>query len=251
MRIGINPSALYGMPNPKDAFGDMAKRGYHEFELWHVEPQVVSALAAAMKQQDMRLSAFCTRCFELTAPARRAEYLEGLRSALVDAAVLGARALITQVGADTGADRAIQHESIVQGIRASVPLLEAAGVTLLVEPLNIVKDHPGYYLWDSNEAFSLIREVDSPNVKVLYDVYHQLHMQEPVAERIQENLPLIGHFHVAGWPARDDRLFEGFDHTALFRMIEKLPYKGLVGLELFPRAGKLQELYGRLEAYRS
>ena len=250
MRIGINPFALYGIPNPVDAFADMEKRGYHDFELWHIEPQAVPALAEAMNRHDMRLSTFCTRSFELTTPTRRNEYLEGLRSALADAAVLGARALITQVGADTGADRALQHESIVQGIRASVPLLEAAGVTLLVEPLNIVKDHVGYYLWDSNEAFSIIREVGSPFVKVLYDVYHQLHMQEPVMERIQENLPLIGHFHVAGWPARDDRLFEGYNHAALFRLIETLPYEGLVGLELFPRAGTLPELYDQLEAYR-
>ena len=250
MRIGINPFALYGVPNPTDAFADMAKHGYHDFELWQIEPQVIASLKAAMNQHDMRISTFCTRYFDLTDPSRRTTYLEGLRSAIADATLLGAKSLLTQVGPDTGADRALQHESIVQGLRASIPLLEDAGMTLLVEPLNIVKDHVGYYLWDSNEAFAIIREADSPCMRVLYDVYHQLHMQEPVVERIQENLPLIGHFHVAGWPDRDDRLFEGYDHTELFRLIENLPYEGLVGLELFPREDRLPILFDQLEAFR-
>jgi hydroxypyruvate isomerase len=216
-----------------------------------VEPQVVPQLAAEMKKHGMRLSAFCTRCFDLTDPSRRDAYLEGLRSALTDAETLGATALITQVGMDTGADRTIQHQSIVDGLNASVPLLEAAGVTLLVEPLNIVKDHVGYYLWDSDEAFDLIRQVGSPCVKVLFDVYHQLHMGEPVEDRIRVNLPLIGHVHVAGWPDRDDRLFETHSHDALFRLFDSLGYAGLVGLELFPRPGSLQTLLDGLEAYRT
>ena len=251
MRIGLNPNALYGVANPADAFADMAARGYQDFELWHVAPQAVPQLSAAMKTHGMRLSAFCTRCFDLTDPSRRDAYLEGLRSALADASTLGATALITQVGMDTGADRAIQHQSIIDGLNASVPLLEAVGVTLLVEPLNIVKDHVGYYLWDSNEAFDIIRQVGSPCVKVLFDVYHQLHMQEPVEERIRVNLPWMGHVHVAGWPARDDRLFETYSHDALFRLLDSLGYAGLVGLELFPRPDTLQPLLNRLEVYRS
>lgn len=251
MRIGLNPNALYGVSNPADAFADMAARGYRDFELWHVDPRSIPQLVADMRQYDMHLFTFCTRNFDLTDPSRRDAYLVDLRLALSDAKTLGVRHLLTQVGMDTGSDRASQHRSIVDGLLACVPLLEEAGVTLLVEPLNIVKDHVGYYLWDSNEAFDIIRQVGSSCVKVLFDVYHQLHMQEPVEERIRDNLPLIGHIHVAGWPARDDRLFETFSHDPLFRLLDALGYTGLVGLELFPRPGSLQPLLDGLEAYRT
>lgn len=118
-------------------------------------------------------------------------------------------------------------------------------MTLLVEPLNIVKDHVGYYLWDSNEAFSIIREVDAPCMKVLYDVYHRLHMQEPVTERIQENLDLIGHFHAAGWPDRDDRLFEGYDHTEpVFITKNGQGDLAVMSIEAY------EALYGRIDLYR-
>lgn len=249
MRLCVNPLTVYGVCEPAEAFSALAARGVHDFELWHVEPDAVSSLKHAMDDSGMRLAAFCTRAFELTDPERRKDYLDGLSSALADAARLDCRMLITQVGPDTGAPRTVQHESILAGLRACVPLLASAGVTLLVEPLNTVKDHPGYYLTDSLEAFDLIRAVDSPHVRVLYDVYHQLHMGEPVMERIRMHLPMIGHLHLAGLPLRDEKLFEGYDHTDLFRMLDDVGYAGLAGLELFPTPGSREPLFERLKPF--
>ena len=250
MRICINPLSLYGVRNPADAFDAMKAVDCRDFELWHVAPGEAGTLRTAMDAAGMRLHAFCTRAFDLTDPNRREAYLEGLRDALADAARLGCRRLITQVGQDTGMPRAAQHQSVLEGLSACVPLLEAAGVTLLVEPLNTVKDHPGYYLTDSQEAFDLIETVDSPCVRVLYDVYHQLHMGEPVMARIRDNLPLIGHIHLAGLPNRDERLFENYDHAPLFRMLDEIGYAGLAGLELFPSAGSLPGLFAELGTFR-
>ena len=249
MRLCINPLTVYGVRDPAEAFADMTARGIRDFELWQVDPDSVLPLKQAMDVSGMRLATFCTRAFDLTDPDRRTAYLDGLSSALADAARLDCRMLITQVGPDTGAPRATQHESILAGLRACVPLLAAAGATLLVEPLNTVKDHPGYYLTDSLEAFDLIQAVDSPHVRVLYDVYHQLHMGEPVMERIRTHLPLIGHIHLAGLPQRDERLFEGYDHTALFRMLDAIGYGGLAGLELFPSPGSRETLFERLKPF--
>ncbi len=249
MKLCINPLTVYGAREPAEAFSDMAARGFHDFELWHVDPGMIPSMKSAMDEAGMRLAAFCTRVFDLTDPERRAAYLEGLAAALADAASLGCRMLITQVGPDTGAPRSLQHESILAGLRACVPMLAAAGVTLLVEPLNTVKDHPGYYLTDSLEAFDLIEAVDSPHVRVLYDVYHQLHMGEPVMDRIRSHVPLIGHIHLAGLPQRDEKLFVGYDHTDLFRMLDKVGYRGLAGLELFPSPGSREALFEQLKPF--
>ena len=170
------------------------------------------------------------------------------RRALALAQELSCPALITQVGQDTGAPRAQQHAAILSGLRRAAPLLEAANVTLLVEPLNDVKDHKGYYLTDSLEGFALVEEAGSPRVRLLYDVYHQLHMGEDVLSRIEAHLPLIGHFHIAGFPDRDEKLFGGgFDYRALFALLRERSVQVPVGVELFPSdAAQTPELLAKL-----
>lgn len=246
MNISINTLSVYGAANPIEAFPDMIRRGLTGFEMWGVAPGTARSLRAAMDAAGTHLTCFCTREWNLTDPSARGTYLEGLRGALEDAAILRCPALITQVGSDTGADRVLQHQSILDGLRACVPMLEAAGVTLLVEPLNNVKDHKGYYLTDSNEGFDLIRAVGSPFVKLLFDIYHQLHMGEPVMDRIREGIRLIGHFHVAGFPARDEKIWEGFDYAPVFQMIDDLGFDGNVGMELFPSAGSAPAFLDKL-----
>ena len=137
---------------------------------------------------------------------------------------------------------------LVRDMARYAPLLEAANVTLLVEPLNDVKDHKGYYLTDSLEGFALVEEAGSPRVRLLYDVYHQLHMGEDVLSRIEAHLPLIGHFHIAGFPDRDEKLFGGgFDYRALFALLRERSVQVPVGVELFPSdAAQTPELLAKL-----
>lgn len=236
MRFSLNFPGLFPGLSPEDAFRIMQQYHFDTLETWMLQDADVPALRGAMETFGMKLSAFCPSFFILNDPARRNEYESALLKALRTADALGCPALITQVGQDTGAPREQQHESIVAGLRRMAPLLEKAGVTLLVEPLNDVKDHKGYYLTDSNEGFDIIREVNSPRVRLLYDVYHQLHMGEDVLSRVEENLPLIGHFHIAGFPDRDDRIFENFDYAQLFELLGKHNVQAPVGVELFPKS---------------
>ncbi len=79
---------------------------------------------------------------------------------------------------------------------------ERLGVTIVFEMLNGF-DHPDYAADRSRFGFELVRAVGSPHFKVLYDIYHMHRMGEEVTDDIVENLPLIGHLHLAGSPHRD------------------------------------------------
>ena len=249
MRFSVNTLCLFPGYSLEQALEQMLPLGYDTFELWSLSPEQPRQIQDCLRKSGAHLSAFCPSFFILNDPARREEYLRSLQEALETAKRLDCPGLITQVGQDTGAPRAAQHQSIVEGLRAAAPLLEQAGVTLLVEPLNDVKDHPGYYLTDSNEGFDIIRQVNSPNVRLLFDIYHQVHMGEDVLARIRDNLPLIGHFHVAGHPRRDDKLFENFDYDPVFRLIAESKVQAPVGLELFCPAEASLALLKRLGAY--
>jgi len=243
MKISVNLQAIFGNANIEESFIRMKKSGFHDFERWFVDPAEVDDLRLCTERHGMNMTTFCTRYFDLATSANRELYIEGLKGALKDARKLSCRGLITQVGNDSGIGREEQHESIVSGLKQCVPLLEESGVTLFMEPLNTVKDHPGYYLSSSDEAFDIAREVGSRNVKVLFDVYHQLHMGEDVLKQIADHIDLIGHFHIAGFPDRDEKLFERFNHIPLFELLKRIGYDGHIGLELFIKNGTSEDFF--------
>jgi hydroxypyruvate isomerase len=114
------------------------------------------------------------------------------------------------------------------------PLFEAFGVTLIVEPLNILCNHMGYYLASSYEAFGICAEVGSKNIKVLYDIYHQQITEGNLIPTIRKYFDLIGHFHVADVPGRNEPGTGEINYRNVFGAIEALGYDKYVGLEYSP-----------------
>lgn len=107
-------------------------------------------------------------------------------------------------------------------------------MTLVIEPLNELIDHPGYYLVRSEEAFQVIDEVGSPNVKVVYDIYHQQVSEGHVIANITANIDKIGHFHAAGNPGRHELDRGELHYPSIFRAIQETSFNGFVGLEYWP-----------------
>jgi len=221
--------------------------GAKAFEFWAWWNRDLDELKQAADKADLKIAAMCTKFVSLTDPAQRSEYREGLRQSLEAAAKLDCKILISQTGADTGAERALQHKSIVEGLRECIPLLENTGVILALEPLNTIINHKGYYLWQSSEAFEIIDEVNSPNIRILYDIYHQQVMEGNIVNTVTANIDKICHFHSAGLPDRAE-LHEGeLNYPFIFSKIDKAGYNGYIGLEYFPKQEPLGNLKKVLE----
>ena len=223
--------------------------GISSFEFWSWWDKDLDEMARLKAEYGMNAVTFCTKFISLTDSSKRDEYITGLKESIEAAKKLGCDMLITQVGnrLEGVADKR-QHESIVEGLKACAPLLEASGVTLLVEPLNTVKDHIGYYLDEPGEAFDIVREAASPNVKVLYDLYHQSMMGNLDLQSIAQNIDIIGHFHAAGTPLRNEISKGDTDYIEIFKHIQQAGYTGHVGLEYFPSDATktgLEEIYNK------
>lgn len=250
MRYSVNLRCLFPEASFAEALALTKKHGYGLVEDWTLNREEVPERAKLLREMDMGFSAFCPAYFVLNDLSCHDRYEASLREAIEDAKALNCPAIITQVGNDTGAPREEQHRAIVTGLRRMAPLLEAADVTLLVEPLNDVRDHIGYYLTDSNEGFDIVREAASKKIRLLFDVYHQVHMGEDVLSRIEQNIDLIAHFHIAGNPNRDHRLFDGFDYAPVLNLIRETGTSAPVGLELFPpNRAEAEKVLERLKEY--
>ena len=106
--------------------------------------------------------------------------------------------------------------------------IKEAGITLVLEPIS------GGYFRDSAEPFAILDEVGSPNVKLLYDIFHYQIMEGNIVETIRANIDKIGHFHAACVPGRNEITKGELDYRFIFREIEKAGYKGYVGMEYLP-----------------
>jgi hydroxypyruvate isomerase len=137
--------------------------------------------------------------------------------------------------------------SVLDGLKETVELAENAGITLLLEPLNITYDHPGYWLTSSDKAAEICRELGSERVKMLFDCYHMQIMEGDLIKHIERNIDCIGHFHLAGVPGRNE-LYKGeINYPFVIKRIEGLGYKGIFGLEYMPSIDDEQSLHETLK----
>jgi hydroxypyruvate isomerase len=126
---------------------------------------------------------------------------------------------------------------------------EEAGVTLVLELLNSKVDHADYQCDRTAWGVEVCKAVNSPRVKLLYDIYHMQIMEGDVIRTIKDNIAYIGHFHTAGNPGRHE-LDENQElyYPAIARAIAATGYEGYIGQELMPVGDALAALEAAYKA---
>lgn len=234
MRFDVPVPCFFGADDFCDAIRKIGRLGFDAAETYSWQGLDFDSVRAACEESGVELVSICTSFFNMTEPACRKEWLENLEKSCEAACRLGAGKLITQVGNDTGRERAFQHESIVCALREAKPILEEYGRTLMLEPLNVLIDHKGYYLVSSSEAFDIVDEADCGFVKVVYDIYHQQISEGNIIPTIKANLGKIAHLHCAGHPGRHELQYGENDYRNIFAAVDEAGYDGCCGLEYGP-----------------
>ena len=158
-------------------------------------------------------------------------YLDTLRQRIAEAIQLDCKFIITHAGEEIKSrSRGHQRASIVAGLKEAARLVEAANVTLVVEPINAI-DHPGDFIRSSREAFAIIDEVGSPNVKLLYDIYHQQVMEGNLITTITRNIKQIAYIHAASNPGRSDIRYGEINYRDVLKAVVETGYDSYCGLE--------------------
>jgi hydroxypyruvate isomerase len=131
---------------------------------------------------------------------------------------------------------AAARDTLVQNLRYAAPRLQAAGIRLLIEPIN-TRDVPGFFLSGTAQAIEIIDAVGSDNLQLQYDIYHMQIMEGDVAATIERLLPRIGHMQLADVPGRHEPGTGAIDFGSLLNHIDRIGYTGWMGCEYVP-AGK-------------
>ena len=235
MNFSVCVDAVYRGYPFEDSVRSVKRMGMDTIEFWTWWDKDLDLVKRVAEEAEMKIACFCTKFVSLIDPTMRASYLAALAKSIIVAQKLNCSKLITQVGNEQiGVMREAQRQSLIDGLKAAAKLAEAEGITLLVEPLNVAVDHPGYFLASSSEAFEVIKAVDSDKVKLLYDIYHQQVTEGHIISTIQENIGLIGHFHAAGNPGRHELDNGELNYEAIFEAIRETGFEGDIGFEYFP-----------------
>ena len=121
------------------------------------------------------------------------------------------------------------------GLRLAARAAEDAGVTLVLELLNSKVDHKDYQCDHTDWGVRVIQMVDSPRVKLLYDIYHMQIMEGDIIRTIRDSHTHFGHYHTGGNPGRNEiDATQELNYPAIIRAIAATGYDGYLGQEFVP-----------------
>lgn len=244
MKSVICIEMLYPGSSAEEKIERIADHGFDAVEFWGWGDKDLGAIAESCGRRGVRIAnASAHHVGSPVARKTHAALLEDFTRSLEAAARVGCRKLMVlsnELGEGGSAADAYPEIEEREKFRSFVDLLgsllERAPVelSLLIEPLNNRVDHQGTYLADMETAERLVKEVGSPRLSVLCDVYHMAVMGADPVATLRRYKGCIGHVHLADVPGRHEPGTGGLDWKGIIRTLEEIGYSGDVGFEYSP-----------------
>lgn len=185
-------------------------------------------------------------------PAGTDAFLTDLQAILPAVKRLEARQLILLSGKRIeGAPNGQQHTASIEALKRAADILDKAGVVAVIEPIDTL-ENPTIYLDGVTEAFEIARAVGSPNIKVLYDLYHEQRQHGNLIEKLEKNIDAVALIHIADVPGRHEPGTGEINYGNIYRRLAQLNYKGGIAMEFYPTGDVVETLRrAREEATRA
>ena len=182
-------------------------------------------------------------------PKYRDQVLKATTDAIDACAEFGCKNVISFTGMREGIPDEVGADNCVEAYKKVVGHAEKKGVTLCLEMLNSrvsshpMKGHPGYQGDHTDYCVEIIKKVGSPNLKLLFDIYHVQIMDGDVISRIRQHRDFIAHVHTAGNPGRGELdTKQEINYPPIMEALLEIGYKGHVGQEFIPTRDPLEGL---------
>ena len=226
-------------------FSKAKEAGFEYVEWWNWDNKDTTEIIKALKDTELKVAAFQGNSAGRMVDKRdQVKYLDDVKKGIEIAYEIGAMNafLMSDILQE---DRTVlpmerpvsdleKRESTVSMLRTIAPIAESAGVTMVIEPLNTIVDHKGYSLYHTAPAVKILKEVDSKNIRLLYDAYHMQIMENNICENIKEYHSFFGHFHIADVPGRNQPGTGELNYINILKTLRDTGYDRVVGWEFEP-----------------
>ncbi len=229
-----------------DLFQAGAEMGYAAVEMWGRDEQFEEVVALARKHK-LVVASMCGHNSLADGLNKRSNH-DRIEAELKESIDIAARHGIPGVICFSGNRQPHMSEveaidAVADGLKRVAPYAERKGVNVNLELLNSQVDHPGYQCDHTAWGVAVCEKVNSPRVKLLYDIYHMQIMEGDIIRTIRDNIRWIGHFHTAGNPGRRDMDdTQELNYAGICRAIAATGYDLYVGHEFAPKGDPLAAL---------
>ena len=224
----------------------VAQAGYRhiqlvdEFKHWSDEGK--RRILARMKTLGISVDAMAGMKQGFADPSGSEAFLSELKALIPTAQQLQCKQIILLSGKRIeNAPAQSQHEASIATLKQAAEILRAENIVGVIEPIDRL-ENPTIYLDGVTEAFEMTKAVASPNIKVLYDLYHEQRGFGNLIEKLDQNIAEVGLIHVADVPGRHEPGTGEVNYTNIYRKLVQLNYKGNIAMEFYPTGDVVKTL---------
>lgn len=242
LQFDVNVSILLKEVPFLERFAYAARLGFGAIEFWWPGEENLRGVADQLNQARLKVAlmnfdagnmAGGERGF-LNDAARRAWFRSHVPRAVEFAAQIGCPQLNALVGnAIAGVSRETQLEEVRENLAWAADQAAEAGLGVVVESLNSFES-ARYLLTNTRDTLALLDEVNRPNLKYQYDLYHMQRMEGNLIATLREHIARIGHIQIADSPARHEPGTGEIHYPHVLAALDESGYRGFVGLEYNP-----------------
>ncbi len=256
-KFAANLTMLWTELDPYERFGAAARNGFRHVEMLFPHELDGDRLFATLREQQLEMVLFDPAPGNwaggergiLCLPGREPEFMQTVVDAIALALRLGTKRLNALAGiVPPGTSRETATEVATTNLHAAAPLIEQAGLTLMVESINGI-DMPGYLLDTVDKAAALVHAAGSESVRLQLDQYHVAMSGGNAIEALRKYASLVRHVQIADVPGRHQPGTGQQPIEEFLEELDRMGYDGFVGLEYRPQ-GTTEESLSWLEARR-
>ena len=175
---------------------------------------------------------FAVTAFVLNKPETREMLVNKMKEGVEVAKRTGVKwALVVPGRYDERLHRDFQTANVIDNLRYCCDVMEPAGLTIVLEPLNTLHDHPGLFLTGIPQAYAICRAVNRPVCKIVDDIYHQQITEGNLIPNIEAAWSEIAAFHLGDNPGRNEPTTGEINFKNVFRYIYSRKYEGVLCME--------------------
>lgn len=229
----------------KDRFAAAKADGFAAVEFWDWRIRDLDETRQAAQDAGIAISGFNGDAdYSLVDPTHKERYLEELKKSIDAAKYVGATSVTIHSNALGDGGLVVNHYddlsdtvklcSMYDTLLACAKMAEENAINVNLEALNITTDHVGNFLKYTQMGAEICRLINSPRLKLLYDVYHMQINEGCICDTISNYSDQFGHIHIADAPGRHEPGTGEINYKKVIPHLEKCGYNGYVGYELFP-----------------
>jgi hydroxypyruvate isomerase len=245
LRFDLNISILLKEVPLLERFELAARSGFGAVEFWWPGDENLAAVEQQIQKTGLKVALMNFNAGDMAAgergflnvPERRQWFRDHVPQALEFARRIGCPQLNALVGnVIPGASREAQLDLVRENLAWAADRAAEVGLGVVVESLNSF-ENTRYLLTNTAETLQLLAEVNRPNLKYQYDVYHMQRMEGNLIDTLRKHIGMVGHIQVADSPDRHEPGTGEIHYAHVLAAIDALDYQGYIGLEYNPAAG--------------